>query len=1229
MPRRQIYQTFPLYVPQNGLVDGQIKTWEADRNNKTTTQIINGSVEFAYLGGAGAVRRAGYNSQIQHGGVDIGAPVGTPLVSVYDGTAYGAKGGSPCGWNVTLISADKRYKTVYCHMSAISEKFMGVTVPVKAGELVGRVGGGGVPGSGNARDTSPHLHIQTEILNTSGIKTGWYLQPLAYLQQFENTNTSIAQSRGVFQGAKWKWKPSDNGKTGYGPPAARFTDDNAAETVTLGPFRDASTIAKLTDVLEGRQGNATGGRRTDGRNRSQATGAGASGAVPEVSSAAAKTYISPYIALLDSFHPKIQYELSRRRVASETANTHMPFVRLTSLTKVLRENIEGESAVGTSVMPAWCPSLGLVGQTEESFDDILSPTTGKSKVGWATAEIPGSTPIEHKRIAMVVENSSDDPPNIPPPGIVSVNAERSLTGPMGVRGGLFRANLKIVAYSLGQFNALLRYFLRPGTRVVLEMGRMSTSTTEQPVTHFNWKRSLSTLTNYFADIVLLRVGQRKMIEEFIYNNFGNYELFVGYVANFKTKYTKNNTYEMELTIHSVQQFEVPIKATGANAICAGEGVTNSSKALDLEEYFKPENAKLKINNFYNVLSLTQAEEDNELSVQWRDHVIPLRGTGTDAPHADTNQPGYLVSWQFFINVILRSEYYGMLSTLQIDSIDDVDTLNLMKGHMPPEVFGSAQVDRKLFLRSYEVNWHKNLRSTNPGVMIIDNTIAQTAQSVNNAYEQLKAAGLIDLQENNPELGEDTVNNVKSRLEAIRTAGVVSAFTPDANREKSSLTRGVWLNSSAIVEAFSSTDIISNGLAKLLNMMNAATEGYWNLQILSDDVNKPGSHIVDMGMSTPNNKKLLPAAIDRLIGQGNLENELKYFTEGQSDTQKEKPQYLYTFNRGTTTYDTDDIGGELLDVNIESDMPNVVAVQVISGVGGIAQRGTLQAIDINELRRITMVDTYPNACPPPSTNNTSQPPLLERDRAGNRIQRDADGNVVGSSEQDILTDDELRQLSQKVNTFRIVAAEEGLGEDAIEDYAREQIDATLQQRYGVPRRRTGFFGRIIDFLTVGNINGASYAYLRNRAQEEVEAAQNALGAELSRNNSGLLSLVKQYAGMFGNALELIEYDKSKMVQQMDSDANSGTTDKIHAFNSSNLTKTTVDLTIPGIGGIQLLQAFWVDRTPKILNKGYYVVTKIIQDFTIEKGWITKIQGRFRYQATRDAFRERREPVNGGT
>ena len=104
--------------------------------------------------------------------------------------------------------------------------------------------------------------------------------------------------------------------------------------------------------------------------------------------------------------------------------------------------------------------------------------------------------------------------------------------------------------------------------------------------------------------------------------------------------------------------------------------------------------------------------------------------------------------------------------------------------------------------------------------------------------------------------------------------------------------------------------------------------------------------------------------------------------------------------------------------------------------------------------------------------------------------------------------------------------------------------------------------------------------------------------------------------FGTALYDIELDPSEMLYELNKDSKSGETNSddiptAHAFNSSNLTKTVVDLTLPGIGGIELFQSFLVDRVPSILDRGFYVVTKVSHEFSINSGWITKLTGRFRF------------------
>jgi hypothetical protein len=117
----------------------------------------------------------------------------------------------------------------------------------------------------------------------------------------------------------------------------------------------------------------------------------------------------------------------------------------------------------------------------------------------------------------------------------------------------------------------------------------------------------------------------------------------------------------------------------------------------------------------------------------------------------------------------------------------------------------------------------------------------------------------------------------------------------------------------------------------------------------------------------------------------------------------------------------------------------------------------------------------------------------------------------------------------------------------------------------------------------------------------------------RKSPGYLQLVNKYGGMFGQVLDLIEYDTVTFQKKMDCESGEQreNEDRPHPFNSSNLTKTIVDLTLPGIGGLQLFQAFGVRRVPSIVERGYYVITKVAHEFSAESGWITKVQGRFRF------------------
>jgi murein DD-endopeptidase MepM/ murein hydrolase activator NlpD len=101
-----------------------------------------------------------------HKGIDIGAPVGTPIVASADGVVLQAGPASGYGhWIV--IDHGNGMTTVYGHMYA-NGVYVHSGQSVKQGQVIGAVGNDG-------RSTGPHLHF-------SMMNGGSYVNPMSYLQ---------------------------------------------------------------------------------------------------------------------------------------------------------------------------------------------------------------------------------------------------------------------------------------------------------------------------------------------------------------------------------------------------------------------------------------------------------------------------------------------------------------------------------------------------------------------------------------------------------------------------------------------------------------------------------------------------------------------------------------------------------------------------------------------------------------------------------------------------------------------------------------------------------------------------------------------------------------------------------------------------------------------------------------------------------------------------------------
>lgn len=930
--------------------------------------------------------------------------------------------------------------------------------------------------------------------------------------------------------------------------------------------------------------------------------------------------ITPYIASLESFHPNIQYELTRRRNASETANTYMPFVRLTSLVNVYKKNLRGSgdtTAISRQTgrpigdeFGAYCPTLGIDGEPEISFENIYSPEDGRSIVGYATQEIDvidesGATKKNYIRVPLVVDQDAveTDAPNIPIPGIVGMTTERSTAGPMGVRGGLFRATINIRAYSVGQLNLLLKYFIRPATRVILELGRTSSSHYEQmraidkPIAgqtlfkKFDWKRSLAAISteDNLKEIIINKVGQRDFIQKYIYNNFGDYEIFIGYVVNFKIKYNKDNVYEIELLVHSVQQFEVTTKNTGVQTTNndSYSAVPNTCNTVEVADYFNP-NSYWRENSFSNLLKKSFDEGDAR--------VISLQEQGATPGSGTVKSPGYLVTWEYFVNVILHDKDYGILSVFQ--QTENNSVLDLLRSSLLKPIRSSGNGDATN-LNGNEVPWNPSLRSTDPNTMIIYNSTAQASarrlveSDARSIVAQFVANKEVSEEDRDKYLSNIQLTTVSAQIESPNSP--VGSFDETAPG-RSRLTKGVWINTNAIVDAFTSTDTVSMAITKLLNAMNTAVQGYWNLQPLSSE-EMSGMYVVDAGMSKPLDLEVVPDDNDTLITSNidNLEQQLGLFLKPGTSGSLARPQYLYAFNRKTQTLQsyTDengtpiaiegDIGGELLDINIDSSLPQVVAVQAIAGVGGVGDNGTFSAINIDELKALTL---YPETYVSPSATNTTDVCAdasnaseftVEKIKLSGAITPDVARQVFDAYRNPLAT--EMNNQNQTVSQYVTARQEQSIK-------AWQEANAAATDEEKTNRQRL--------------------------IEQDIETIRRAVQEEQESKSNGYYGLVRQYGAMFGKAIDLVEFDITKLAKQLQVNKEEF---EVHPFNSSNLTKTIVDITIPGIGGIQLWQSFMIERVPNIIKRGFYVVTKIAHEFAIDKGWVTKIQGRFRYKPQR--------------
>jgi murein DD-endopeptidase MepM/ murein hydrolase activator NlpD len=125
-----------------------------------------------------------------HGGIDIGAKVGTPIKAIADGKVIAAGSlDSRCGDGISIEHAEG-LRSSYCHLSGINVKTGDV---INQGHVIGLTGGAvGARGSGNSK--GPHLHLTLK-------KNGQRVDPMQYFGSSIGTYYDSGNSETVLGGA--------------------------------------------------------------------------------------------------------------------------------------------------------------------------------------------------------------------------------------------------------------------------------------------------------------------------------------------------------------------------------------------------------------------------------------------------------------------------------------------------------------------------------------------------------------------------------------------------------------------------------------------------------------------------------------------------------------------------------------------------------------------------------------------------------------------------------------------------------------------------------------------------------------------------------------------------------------------------------------------------------------------------------------------------------------------
>ena len=607
------------------------------------------------------------------------------------------------------------------------------------------------------------------------------------------------------------------------------------------------------------------------------------------------------------FDKELQDELSNRRLSDNLVEIRAPFIRYTTAVEMPNKEWYTDLAKNSGAADAFnyiapfdlgrysgCKffTLGMHGldDAEASFDSMYGAQNNNGLIVGATYDPTNSTQKIVRTSELgggtlaVTDNRFDSPQGYPPPGIESATVERLRNG------NVLKFTVNTVCYTKQQLDFLDMLAFSPGMTCILEWGNIiSTQFGEKGLQKdriLNFKNVRDTELQIEFWLRQTKGGIRNppgartaFIKAVCAPNNYHYDYAIARIANVKTEIV-DNKYKTTVIAYGVADNIMYISAYATNnPDFAGDTPNNKDNTYitSIREYFAPQSKfNYLLNNMVNDPAIVKFDEpDNANEVSG-----PSAAAGSGTPTNDLGQEQtFYITLDKFINYFINDANDGVAKIVNA-SMNISDNINSKNNK-------NDSIELLVGVTDINVGYNEILRSTDPSSVLIVNRRAMEIAKGDVSPLLKDYLGTVGQKPKTETDEKPIVSKIKNNQ--------FLQIQPDGNPSGiASAVTGIWLNSKMIQEIFLQARTFHEAIETILNRLNAATEGYWDLALMYDEE-------YSMFRIVDGNLKEVPSS----------------------------PQKIYTFNKGLPNNPSSQgvEGSEVLDIKINMDYPKLLISQL--------------------------------------------------------------------------------------------------------------------------------------------------------------------------------------------------------------------------------------------------------------------------------------------------------------